>query len=217
MAAAATPLPSAAPPIPGSTDPIRPNPVKTFSVQPGAVRTASLSPLPSASRKLMPAPATTTPASITTVTTVKSEPMRPSEMRAQATEVASAGDSVPCGRRRTPSRSKAAKAHGDWMIQVGAFDSQTEAQERLKTVQTQRQGFARRGKSVHRTRGERRQGDVPRALCRVGEKSGGNDLQEPQAQRNSMHAVAELMARTIAPNKPKKKMPITGMRRTRSR
>ena len=106
-AAAATPLPPAAPPIPGSTDPLRPNPVKTFSVQPGAVRTASLSPLPSASRKLMPAPATTTLASITTVTTVKSEPVRPSDMRTQATEVASAGEgaaiAVPPAAPRTPS------------------------------------------------------------------------------------------------------------------
>ena len=134
-AAAATPLPQAAPPIPGSTDPLRPNPVKTFSVQPGAVRTASLSPLPSASRKLMPAPATTTLASITTVTTVKSEPVRPSDMHAQATEVASAGDSVPAAAPDAKPESKAAKAHGTWIIQVGAFDSQTEAQERLATVQ----------------------------------------------------------------------------------
>ena len=57
----------------GSTDPIKPNAVKTFTVHPGTMRTASLSPLPSDSRKLTPAPATANPASVTNITTVKSE------------------------------------------------------------------------------------------------------------------------------------------------
>ncbi|MGC1694474.1 MAG: D-alanyl-D-alanine carboxypeptidase family protein, partial [Pseudolabrys sp.] len=49
-------------PAPGSTDPIKPNAVKTFAVQLGSIHTASLLPLPSGnSRKLMPAPATASP------------------------------------------------------------------------------------------------------------------------------------------------------------
>ena len=53
-AASAPPIPSVPPPTPGSTDPIRPIPVKTIVVQPGIMRIASLTPLPSASRKLRP-------------------------------------------------------------------------------------------------------------------------------------------------------------------
>ena len=64
-------------PEPGSTDPIKPNAVKTVTVHPGTVHTASLSPLPSDSRKLMPAPATANAATVTTVATVKSETPAP--------------------------------------------------------------------------------------------------------------------------------------------
>src|SRR5450759_338825 len=63
----APPLPRHAEPALGSTDPIKPNPVKTFTVQISAVRTASLSPLPSDRPKLMPAPATASPTNVTTV------------------------------------------------------------------------------------------------------------------------------------------------------
>jgi len=149
--AAATPAPalSAAEtnPLVGSTDPIKPNAVKTFTVQPGAVRSASLSPLPSATRKWMPVPAGANSAAITTVTTVKSEPAMP-QMPAPAavatepqakeprpTEVASAGAAVPVATAE-PAPATSGKARGDWMIQVGAFDTQTEAIERLTTVQT---------------------------------------------------------------------------------
>ncbi len=67
----ATPAPEE--PALGSTDPIKPNAVKTFTVHPGTMHTASLSPLPSDSRKLVPAPATANPSSVTNITTVKSE------------------------------------------------------------------------------------------------------------------------------------------------
>jgi D-alanyl-D-alanine carboxypeptidase len=127
-------------PAVGSTDPIKPNAVKTFVMQPGTVRTASLSPLPSANRKMMPMPAATKSASIATVTTVKSEPTLPpppalpelAETKANTTEVASAEATVPIA---APAAQAKAKAHGSWGIQVGAFDSPTEAIERLNTVQ----------------------------------------------------------------------------------
>jgi D-alanyl-D-alanine carboxypeptidase len=59
-------------PLPGSTDPIKPNAVKTVSVQPGTMRTAALSPLPSNSRQLTPAPESSQ-TTVTTVLTVKKE------------------------------------------------------------------------------------------------------------------------------------------------
>ena len=73
LAPAPTPVMAEAP-EPGSTDPIKPNAVKTFTVHPGTTQIASLSPLPSDSRKLMPAPATANPASVTTVALAKSAP-----------------------------------------------------------------------------------------------------------------------------------------------
>jgi D-alanyl-D-alanine carboxypeptidase len=78
--ASAAPTAPAAPsaidaPLPGSTDPIKPNAVKTVAVHPVNIYTAaSLSPLPSDSRQLAPAPAVANPANITTITTVRSEP-----------------------------------------------------------------------------------------------------------------------------------------------
>jgi D-alanyl-D-alanine carboxypeptidase len=134
-------------PEPGSTDPIRPNAVKTVTVQPGTVRTASLSPLPSDSRKLMPAPATANAATVTTIATVKSETPAPPPPAAkpgaltakiaqisQTTQVASAGDSVPVP--AAASELAAKPRSGGWMIQVGAFPEEKEAKDRLSTCQS---------------------------------------------------------------------------------
>ncbi len=147
LAAAAKVVPvvavAAAPaPEPGSTDPIKPVPVRTVSVQPGAMQTAALSPLPSDSRKLMPAPATASPATVTTVTTVKSaaplppaKPVQPVQVAsAQPVQVASAGATAPMPVAAT--QNIAAKPRGGWMIQVGAFDTEHEAKERLTAAQT---------------------------------------------------------------------------------
>jgi len=133
VASAPPPLPPVAPPVPGSTDPIRPIPVKTIMVQPGIMRTASLTPLPSASRKLRPAPATTNPANITTIATVKSEPPPPAKSASAPTiRIASAGASVPAP---AAAQELAAKPRGDWMIQVGAFDVEKDAKKRLTIAQ----------------------------------------------------------------------------------
>ncbi len=83
-------------PKPGSTDPIKPNSVKTVTVHPGTMRTASLSPLPPDNRKLMPSATAAT--SITTVNTVKSETppgAKPGVLGVLSSKVASASDSVP--------------------------------------------------------------------------------------------------------------------------
>ena len=111
----------------------------------------------------MPAPATTNPASVTTVTTVKSEP-NPGEPKsarsARADRMIPPATAFP---RPAPDArpDNAAKSHGDWMIQVGAFDSETEAHERLNTVaQQQGQEVARPSQSAHRKGGQRRQDAV---------------------------------------------------------
>ena len=61
-------------PAPGSTDPIRPMSVKTVIVHPATMYTASLTPLPSDNRQLVPPPVVSNPASVTTISTVRSEP-----------------------------------------------------------------------------------------------------------------------------------------------
>ena len=130
------------PPSVGSTDPIKPNAVKTFTVQPGAMQTASLSPMPADSRKLTPAPAGS--ASVTTVATIKGEPpgakpgvlgVLPADSVKAArapkdAKVASAGAHVP-----VPAE-PVAKRSGGWIIQVGAFDDEKDAKQRLNVCQT---------------------------------------------------------------------------------
>jgi D-alanyl-D-alanine carboxypeptidase len=123
----------------GSTEPIKPNSVKTFAVQPGSMRAAALSPVPSNSRKLMPSPADASVASITTVATVRSEPVLPllsdpPAAAAPAARVASASAAVPIP-DPAPAPPAKSKSHGSWIIQVGAFDTKTEAIQRLSTVQ----------------------------------------------------------------------------------
>ena len=61
-------------PPPGSTDPIKPTAVKTVVVHPATMYTASLSPLPSDNRQLVPAPVVSNAASVTNISTVRSEP-----------------------------------------------------------------------------------------------------------------------------------------------
>lgn len=138
---AAAAMPVAEGPVPGSTEPIKPNAVKTFTVHPGAVTTAALSPLPADSRKLSPSPSA--PTSVTTVATVKADvpPLPPppgakpgvlGTLPANGTKVASAGANVPVA----TAAPEAAKARGGWMIQVGAFDDEKEAKSRLNTCQS---------------------------------------------------------------------------------
>jgi D-alanyl-D-alanine carboxypeptidase len=131
--AATPPLPPVAPPEPGSTDPIRPNLVKTVSVQPGDTKIASLSPLPSDTHKLAPAPATANPAKIVTIATMPNQPPPPAEPAdAKLVKVASAGPAVSI---KAAANERTSKTHADWMIQVGAFDVEKDAKERLSTVQ----------------------------------------------------------------------------------
>jgi D-alanyl-D-alanine carboxypeptidase len=133
-------------PTPGSTDPIKPNAVKTFTVRAANFQTASLSPLPSDSRRLMPAPATANAANVTTVNTVKNDTpslppppgAKPGVLGVLSTKVASAGNSVPMPAAAAEPTKEATKprANGGWMIQVGAFPEEHEAKQRLEAAQS---------------------------------------------------------------------------------
>jgi D-alanyl-D-alanine carboxypeptidase len=155
--ASATPSAVAADaPAPGSTDPIKPNTVKTVIVHPGTMQTAALSPLPSDSRQLTPAPAVASPANITTIATVKSEPSQPQPSTPQPAapqpstpgpppgakpgvlgtlpaKIASVSKSVPVPAAAVV---EPAAKRGGWLIQVGAFDDEKDAKQRLELAQS---------------------------------------------------------------------------------
>ena len=191
---ASPPLAAPAGPALGSTDPIKPLPVKTVHGAAGrhahrlAVAAAVRQPQAHAGagdrqsgdrhhgghreERAPPPPA---------------KPVQPVHRRLDATGAgglrqrhdADAGRSGP-GLR--PSRA------GGWMIQVGAFDSENEAKERLTTAQTKAKDQLGDASPVHRAGRQRRQDALSRPLCGPGKDPGGDRLQKPQAQRNSLHA-----------------------------
>jgi D-alanyl-D-alanine carboxypeptidase len=141
--AAAAPAAAPQQPEAGSTDPIKPNPVKTFTVRAGSMRTASLSPPTPDSRKLASSPATANAANVTTVSTVKAEaaPLPPPPGAKPgvlgvlpANKVASNSDSLPMA--ASTAEVSAKPRNGGWMIQVGAFDDESDAKQRLSTCQS---------------------------------------------------------------------------------
>ncbi len=135
--ASAAPLTHRIDPALGSTDPIKPNPVKTIAVQMGAVHTASLSPLLSDNRKLVPAPGANA-TKVTTVAVVKHDlppAARADTIVLSSTKVASASGNVPIA-AAMPEPS----VHSGWMIQVGAFPEETEAKQRLTAAQEKAKG-----------------------------------------------------------------------------
>jgi D-alanyl-D-alanine carboxypeptidase len=127
-------------PTVGSSEPIKPNAVKTFTVHPSTERTAAL---PSDSRKLAPTPTTANQASVTTIAIVRSgnpalpppgtKPAVPGVLPAKTTQVASAGDNVPVP---ATASEPAVKPRAGWMIQVGAFPDEKEAKQRLGAAQS---------------------------------------------------------------------------------
>lgn len=170
--ASATPASLAADaPAPGSTEPIKPNTVKTVIVHPGSMQTASLSPLPSDNRQLTPAPAVANAATITTINTVKSdvppaqlpppqlppaqsppaEPSPPHSPPPQLSTVAPPPGARPgilgtlpakvaSVSKTTPAAVAAAAEpaikRSGWLVQVGAFDDEKDARQRLDLAQS---------------------------------------------------------------------------------
>lgn len=138
-------------PIPGSTDPIKPNAVKTVAVHPGSMRTAALTPLPSESRQLTPTPPESTPTTITTVITVKNEQSpaaAPSVPPAPAPEPpvtksdplpppapAKLASAVPSAPVPVPAPEPTARLRSGWIIQIGALPDEKDAWQRLEIAQ----------------------------------------------------------------------------------
>jgi D-alanyl-D-alanine carboxypeptidase len=140
-------------PAPGSTEPIKPNSVKTVVVHPGTAYAASLSPLPSDSRQLAPATAANA-ANITTVATVRSDPppaAPPVAAQSAAPPSPAPAAAPPAPKQETPpvkfatasiqtspparDEQPAVRPRGGWLIQVGALPDEKEARQRLEEAQ----------------------------------------------------------------------------------
>jgi D-alanyl-D-alanine carboxypeptidase len=131
-AAAPVPIPVAAPdvgtpsPPPGSTDPIKPTPVKTFMVKAGNL--PALSAGLDGGTKMMPPVKN---AAITTIHTVKADvpppPSKPGILGTLSAKALEARNSVP---------EPVVQRSGDYLIQVGAFDDEGEAKKRLTLAVT---------------------------------------------------------------------------------
>ena len=113
-------------PRPGSGEPINPVKVKTITVKAGNVQTAMLVPLTA------PAPQATVAPPHFAKSAVATEPT-PAPAAPAVYETASA-TSVPVTTASMAPRLP--QPRGGWMIQVGAFPKETEAQERLREAQT---------------------------------------------------------------------------------
>ena len=129
--------PAAPMPEPGSTEPIKPNAVKTVTVHPGAtMHTAALSPLPSESRKLIPGLGAK---NVTTVATIKNEDVKTDAIGVLSAKIAAATPSATPSAIAVSASSSDLAARpraGGWMIQVGAFPEEKEAKDRLSTCQS---------------------------------------------------------------------------------
>jgi len=118
----------------GSTDPIKPIPVKTISVHSSSTQKTTLSAVPPTSGRLSPAPA----AKVTDVSIVKGEALPPPEEArpAPVQRVASAVPEKLAVAEPPPAPAPQVKVHvSGWIIQVGAFDDEKEAKHRLSAAQ----------------------------------------------------------------------------------
>jgi D-alanyl-D-alanine carboxypeptidase len=124
--AVAMPVPAAAPssPAPGSTEPIKPNAVKTFKVKMASMTALGYAAGEGTNGHLMP-PAHT--ATITTVaTTIKTDLPPPGSKPGVLGTLPAATFAA-----RDNAGMPAAVKRGGWLIQVGAFDDEAEAARRL--------------------------------------------------------------------------------------
>ncbi|SRR5579871_634153 len=122
-----------APPAAPATDPIKPIQVKTVKVKMAPTQMAALAPPPAA-----PAPPQAAPAAVVPQASVAEEPRRDpvrdliAETIRETTPPQSA--LAPAGLPKVAA-SSAQSSHSGWMIQVGAFDDEREARERIAAVQ----------------------------------------------------------------------------------
>jgi D-alanyl-D-alanine carboxypeptidase len=120
-------------PKPGSGEPISPVKVKTITVKAGNVQTAMLVPLTA------PAPQASVAPPHFAKTTVVTEPTPPA--KPVAYELASASSLPVTTGSMAP---RLPHPRGGWIIQVGAFPKETEAQERLREAQMLARQFVAR-------------------------------------------------------------------------
>lgn len=150
-------------PLPGSTAPIKANPVKTIAVHPASEHRTTLAAILPDDGKLAP-PVTAT---VTEVATVKSTiPPLPPALKHAPAKMASA----------TPTPVPEAKPRNGWMIQVGAFDDEKEAKHRLGIAQEKAKGqlgkadpftekVSKGKKSLYRARFAGLDEDAAKAAC----------------------------------------------------
>jgi D-alanyl-D-alanine carboxypeptidase len=150
-APAPQPVPHPAPPVAapdaqlGSTAPIKPNAVKTVPVMPGTVNAAMLAPplprLPKAEPAKTEPPKAEPPAAkqdtVASLSTIKREapPAPPARSGAMVVH-----EVAPAAARVAALSEPAVKPRGPYMIQVGAFDDEGEAKQRLSAAQTKAKG-----------------------------------------------------------------------------
>jgi D-alanyl-D-alanine carboxypeptidase len=150
--------------MPGSTEPMKPVKVKTVQVKAGALKLASATPQPTApiatSRTdavepvrtemppqpagygtgngilgVLPAsslPPTSSQAMAYAAPAAQPQPAPPQNQQPQAQQLASAAAEIPA---------KPAATHTGWIVQVGALESETEAQQRIDAARTHAQGL----------------------------------------------------------------------------
>jgi D-alanyl-D-alanine carboxypeptidase len=143
-----TPTVSIPRPAPGSTDPIRPHLVKTLSVKAGAAQAPAVAPL-----MLSPQPVTSQiHATLAPVADVAAPPPPPAPpgarpgvlgvLPAKSAEIASSPNpatsapvaATPVALTAAPSPAREIRVHSGWIIQVGAFDDEAEAKQRLNSA-----------------------------------------------------------------------------------
>jgi len=124
--AAHVPLPRVARLAKGSTTPIKPHPVKAFIVHGSAHAESEI-------HTLRPVPADDH-STVTPVVTVKREAPLP-QGDADPGVLVTAPVKVASDSDEAPTPQPAAKSHTGWMIQIGAFDNEKEAKQRLNTAQ----------------------------------------------------------------------------------
>ncbi len=162
--------------------------------------------MPLDARKLTPAP----PSKVTTVATLKRTKLPPALPAAPSAHVTAA-----CRCSRSPPRRDdvplppAAKAKGGYMIQVGAFDDEQEAKQRLVTAKAKAKDqlikadpftekVAKGRKSLYRAR-----------FAGLDRHSGGKRLQASQAQRHPLPDAQKLRINDL-PLVSRRSAPATG-------
>ncbi len=125
-------VPSPRPDTPDSSEPIRAAAIKTVTVRAASLDNKFIATAPAPRAELVRMAAADKRAKVTTIKTIKTETMATvadKSVNSSSTSQARAIDEAAEAARN------AAIKRGDWLIQVGAFDAEAEAKQRLATAQ----------------------------------------------------------------------------------